>query len=139
MATMTIRLFCAAGMSTSLLVNKMKEAARAQGKDYDIAAYSLGEFDREYKDADVILLGPQVRYALGRLQASHPEKVIVDIPMQMYGLIRNDHNTVRVANRIFETRLYNLFLSDEEVKNNIFSREGELARSSSSTPSCAVR
>ena len=48
--------------------------------------------------------------------------------MQMYGLIRNDHNTVRVANRIFETRLYNLFLSDEELKNNVFSREGELAK-----------
>lgn len=30
--------------------------------------------------------------------------------MQMYGLIRNDHNTVRIANRIFETMLYNLFL-----------------------------
>ena len=44
--------------------------------------------------------------------------------IEMYGLIRNDHNTVRVANRIFETRLYNLFLSDEELKNNVFSREG---------------
>lgn len=48
--------------------------------------------------------------------------------MQMYGLIRNDHNIVRVANRIFETRLYNLFLSDEELKNNVFSREGDLAK-----------
>ncbi len=48
--------------------------------------------------------------------------------MQMYGLIRNDHNTVRVANRIFETMLYNLFLSDEELKNNAFSREGGLVR-----------
>ncbi len=45
------------------------------------------------------------------------------VQMQMYGLIRNDHNTVRVANRIFETMLYNLFLSDEELKNNVFSRE----------------
>ena len=48
--------------------------------------------------------------------------------LEMYGLIRNDHNTVRVANRIFETRLYNLSLSDEEMKNNVFSREGELAK-----------
>ena len=48
--------------------------------------------------------------------------------MQMYGLIRNDHNTVRVANRIFEMMLYNLFLSDEELKNNIFSREADLAK-----------
>ena len=50
------------------------------------------------------------------------------IQMQTYGLIRNDHNTVRVANRIFETRLYNLFLSDEEMKNNVFSREGGMAK-----------
>ena len=50
------------------------------------------------------------------------------VRMQMYGLVRNEHNTVRVANRIFETVLYNLFLSDEELKNNVFSREGELAK-----------
>lgn len=87
MAEKVIRLFCAAGMSTSLLVNKMKEAAKAQGKDYDIAAYSLGDFDKEYEAADVILLGPQVRYALGKLQAAHPDKAITDIPMQMYGLM----------------------------------------------------
>ena len=48
--------------------------------------------------------------------------------MQMYGLIRNDHNTVRVANRIFETMLYNLFLSEEELKSNVFSRAGGLAK-----------
>lgn len=46
------------------------------------------------------------------------------VQMQMYGLIRNDHNTVRIANRIFETMLYNLFLSDEELRSNVFSREG---------------
>jgi hypothetical protein len=50
------------------------------------------------------------------------------VQMQMYGLIRNDHNTVQIANRIFETMLYNLFLSDEELKNNVFAREGELAK-----------
>ena len=51
------------------------------------------------------------------------------VQLHMYGLIRNDHNSVKVANRIFETRLYNLFLSEEELKNNVFSREGELAKS----------
>lgn len=50
------------------------------------------------------------------------------VQMQMYGLIRNEHNTVRVANRIFETMLYSLFLSDEELKNNAFTRAGDLAR-----------
>ena len=50
------------------------------------------------------------------------------VRMQMYGLIRNDHNTVKIANRIFEIMLYNLFLSDEELKQNVFSREGDLAK-----------
>ena len=50
------------------------------------------------------------------------------VQMEMYGLIRNDMGIVRVANRIFETRLYNLFLSDEELKSNVFSREGDLAK-----------
>ena len=48
--------------------------------------------------------------------------------MQMYGLIVDDHGMVRVANRVFEMRLYNLFLSDEELKGNVFCREGDLAR-----------
>ena len=50
------------------------------------------------------------------------------VRMQMYGLIGNDDNTVRVANRIFETMLYNLFLSEEELKKNVFTRAGDLAR-----------
>ena len=82
-----IRLFCAAGMSTSLLVNKMKDAAKAAGKDYDITAFSLNEFDQHAAEADVCLLGPQVRYALPKLQEAHPEYKIIDIPMQMYGMM----------------------------------------------------
>ncbi|MBQ8160080.1 MAG: 9-O-acetyl-N-acetylneuraminate esterase, partial [Clostridia bacterium] len=50
------------------------------------------------------------------------------VQMQMYGLIRNDRGTVRIANRIFETMLYNLFLSDEELKNNVFTRAGDLEK-----------
>lgn len=50
------------------------------------------------------------------------------VQMEMYGLIKNDHNTVRVANTIFETRLYNLFLSDVELENNVFCNTGTLNR-----------
>ena len=50
------------------------------------------------------------------------------VQMQMYGLIREDHNTVRISNRIFETMLYNLFFSEEELRNNVFSRAGSLAK-----------
>jgi hypothetical protein len=50
--------------------------------------------------------------------------------MEMYGLIRNYRNSIRVSNRIFETMLYNLFITEEELKNNEFSRECGLARNS---------
>ena len=50
------------------------------------------------------------------------------VRLQMYGLIRNDHNTVRIDNRIFETRLYNLFLSEEERKNGVFSDKGDFSK-----------
>ncbi len=50
------------------------------------------------------------------------------VQMQMYGLIRNDQNNVQISNRIFETRLYNLFLSDEELKSNVFGKAGDLAK-----------
>ena len=50
------------------------------------------------------------------------------VRLEMYGLIKNKNDTVCVANRIFETMLYNLFLSDEELKSNVFSRAGDLGR-----------
>ncbi|MDO5423950.1 MAG: AAA-like domain-containing protein [Eubacteriales bacterium] len=36
----------------------------------------------------------------------------------MFGFVRVEGNSVIVANRIFETRLYNLFLTDPEVQNS---------------------
>lgn len=47
--------------------------------------------------------------------------------MQMYGFIRNDNNSVKIANRIFETLLYNLFLSEEEIRTSKFALEGDLS------------
>jgi PTS system cellobiose-specific IIB component len=80
-----IVLFCAGGFSTSLLVNKMKEAAAAKGKEYEIAAYAVTQFDEVGLNADAILIGPQVRYVVAKLKTEHPELKISDIPMKMYG------------------------------------------------------
>lgn len=83
----TITLFCSAGMSTSLLVNKMRAEAAAQGKDYQIAAYSMNEADKYAPLADVILLGPQVRFALDKFKKDYPTKPITFIDMRTYGLM----------------------------------------------------
>ena len=48
--------------------------------------------------------------------------------LHMYGFIRNRHNTVAVANRIFEMRLYHYFLG-ESNKNNVFREDAQVNKS----------
>lgn len=65
---MNIMLACCAGMSTSLVVSKMEEAAKAQGKDdYKIWAVEQGEIESELGNFDVLLLGPQVRHIMRKV------------------------------------------------------------------------
>ena len=59
---MKILLVCAAGMSTSLVVNKMKKALGSDKQDWIIEAHPAEKFDSIFKNYDVILLGPQIRF-----------------------------------------------------------------------------
>ena len=56
---MRILLICAAGMSTSLVVKRMKEIA----PEGTIIEYGTGaEVAQKIKNFDVVLIGPQLRY-----------------------------------------------------------------------------
>lgn len=68
---MNIMLACNAGMSTSLVVSKMQEAAKEQGKEYKIWAVEQGEIEGELGNFDVLLLGPQVRHILRQIGRAH--------------------------------------------------------------------
>lgn len=88
-----IVLCCAAGMSTSMLVNKMKAEAQQRALALEIYAVAVAEFERELPNADVILLGPQVKYEAGRLAAlaalAAPQgKAVAVIDMADYGMMR---------------------------------------------------
>lgn len=102
---MVIRLFCAAGMSTSLLVKKMEEAAKEKGKDADIAAYPFTDMERMIEGVDVALLGPQVGYQLARAkEICDPKGVPVDvIPMQDYGMC-NGMNVLKFAYKLAKNK-----------------------------------
>ncbi|ADP34369.1 PTS sugar transporter subunit IIB [Bacillus atrophaeus] len=77
---MNILLVCAAGMSTSLLVSKMEKSAKEQGKEYTIWAVSGDSVKNHIDKADVLLLGPQVRYMLPQLKKLGESKgVPVDV------------------------------------------------------------
>jgi PTS system cellobiose-specific IIB component len=85
----TIKLFCASGMSTSVLVNKMKDAAKLKGIEAEIAAFPEAQMDRHLDSMDVALLGPQVGYTLGKAKKlCEPKGIPVEvIPMVDYGMM----------------------------------------------------
>lgn len=89
---MNILLCCSAGMSTSLLVTKMEKAAEAKGIDAKIWAVSSTEVKEEVKKADVLLLGPQVRYMLKDMKKTVEEIGIqVEVIDSMaYGLCKGE-------------------------------------------------
>lgn len=82
-----IVLFCAAGMSTSMLVNKMRASAEAEGYECEINAYSLTQVAAEGPAADMVLLGPQVAYNLAKVKAQLPGKPVETIDMMAYGMM----------------------------------------------------
>jgi cellobiose PTS system EIIB component len=82
-----IYLFCSAGMSTSLLVTKM----RAQAEKYEvpvvIEAFPETLAGEKGEQADVILLGPQIAYMLPEIQRQLPNKPVEVIDSLLYGKV----------------------------------------------------
>ena len=81
-----IILLCAAGMSTSMLVQKMRAYAQSINYECTIDAYPITDAGRVGADADIILLGPQVRFRANEVkqQVSCPVEAI---DMQAYGMM----------------------------------------------------
>lgn len=87
-----IFLCCSAGMSTSMLVQRMKEAAKDQNIEAEIVALSMADFDDAIQEYDICLLGPQVRFKLDDFQkqaAGYNKKVAV-IDSTAYGMMKGE-------------------------------------------------
>ncbi len=80
-----IVLLCAAGMSTSLLVNKMVKIAEYEKYDIQINAYPIAQAPNVVPTADIVLVGPQIRYEMPKLKNDYPNKLIELIDMKIYG------------------------------------------------------
>ena len=80
-----IVLMCAAGASTSMLVQRMQAAATEEGFACTIEAHPVNQAV-DFADSDVILLGPQVRFELNKVK----EEVncpVEAIEMTAYGMM----------------------------------------------------
>ena len=61
-----VRLFCSAGMSTSMLISKMENAAKERGLEIVVDAFPEAEMGKHLESVDAVLLGPQIRFALNK-------------------------------------------------------------------------
>lgn len=89
---MRIQLYCGGGLSTSMLIARIEEAARARGLDVHVEAAPLSHAKRISPDVDVVLVGPQVGFALQsyRAEADRLGIPVGVIPHLDYGRMRGD-------------------------------------------------
>ncbi|MDD7113213.1 MAG: PTS sugar transporter subunit IIB [Lachnospiraceae bacterium] len=81
-----ILLACNAGMSTSMLVQKMRSAAKEMNVEADINAVSVTELDNLIGEVDIVLLGPQVKFQRAAVESLAAGRIPVDvIDMRDYG------------------------------------------------------
>lgn len=97
-----ILLCCSAGMSTSMLVKKMEQAAEKRGIPCHIEAHAVNNFSDLIGEYDVCLLGPQVRFQLDELKKTADDhgKSIAAIAPQDYGMMKGDEVLTQALNLI---------------------------------------
>lgn len=93
MPVKTIMLVCNAGMSTSMLVNKMNQVVEKENKEYTIFAVSSSRVQEEIasKNIDMILLGPQIRYMEDSIKNQVGDVPVHVIDMLDYGTMNAGH------------------------------------------------
>lgn len=93
MSVKTIMLVCNAGMSTSMLVNKMNQVVEKENKEYTIFAVSTSRVQEEVvsKKIDMILLGPQIRYMEDSIKNQVGDVPVHVIDMLDYGTMNAGH------------------------------------------------
>ncbi|MGY0394713.1 MULTISPECIES: PTS sugar transporter subunit IIB [unclassified Fusobacterium] len=87
-----ILLLCSNGMSTSLMVKKMLEAAEKKGIEVEIKAVGLEMFKENLDKYDVFLLGPQIKYRKAEFEkmAAEVGKKVEVINTIDYGMMKGD-------------------------------------------------
>ena len=88
-----IVLLCQHGASTGMVAKKISEAAEKRGIEAVVNAYSMSEIGTVIGGADIILLGPQIRFKLNAFQKEYGDRgvpIIVVEPTD-YGMLNGDN------------------------------------------------
>ena len=100
-----IILACQFGASTELLAVKMQEAAKNIEIDVTVNAYSYTSLEQVIDEADIILLGPQIRFKKNALEKQFADKNVafMVIDPSDYGML-NGEKVLRSAVEMVENR-----------------------------------
>ncbi|MGL4903032.1 MAG: PTS sugar transporter subunit IIB [Cetobacterium sp.] len=83
-----ILLACSAGMSTSLMVKKMKKVADENGLEVEISAVPESQAEGHFENLNILLLGPQVKHLEGRMtELADGRFPVLTIETQKYGMM----------------------------------------------------
>ncbi|EXU77147.1 PTS transporter subunit EIIC [Erwinia papayae] len=95
---MNILVCCSTGMSSSIVVRKLRQTARLQGLDYYFLAVSIGQIALYIQQADVVLIAPQNISDTPHLkEIIHAQgKVMMTLEREEYGSI----NTAAILEKI---------------------------------------
>lgn len=86
-----ILLVCSAGMSTSLLVTKMRNSAKEKEIEVEIDALPVAEASTAVDNVDIVLLGPQVRFQKGTVEKLVKGRIPVEVmDMRQYGMMNGE-------------------------------------------------
>ena len=101
---MKIVLFCGGGMSSSILSQRMEEEIKKRGINATISAHAVVNVEKYAKDADVIMVAPQIRFEIPKVREKvHPIPVEM-IRMEDYGMMRADRVLKHALTLIKESR-----------------------------------
>lgn len=97
---MKILLVCAGGVSTSLLMKKMRSYWESKNIDLLIEAVSVSDYDEVKDRYDIILIGPQIGYRFEEIK-NHSGMPTAVIPSLDYGM-SNCENIMSLAESLYE-------------------------------------
>lgn len=80
---MRIILACNLGMSTSMLIDKLIDEGKKRNLSLEVDAIPFDKVELYADKTDILLLGPQVRYLLSKMNTQFGEKITVIQAMNM--------------------------------------------------------
>ena len=89
---MKLLLVCYAGMSTSMLAQRLVEEGEKRGLEVEVEAVPMTSLEEKVEDVDAVLLGPQVKFAEADARAAVGDRApLMVIAPQDFGMMRADN------------------------------------------------